>query len=127
MDCKYINFSDNTGYPFSDMVCVNDRMLYLSGLISEDFETGELVRGTVAEETRQIFKNLKWLLESAGSNLDHVVRVEVLLSDFSERNEMNEEYMKHFKPDHMPARLCYGGVDLAEGCKIEIQVTAVKK
>ena len=126
MDCKYINFSDNTGYPFSDMVEVNG-MLYLSGLISEDFDTGELVRGTVAEETRQIFKNLKWLLESAGSDLDHVVRVEVLLSDFSERDEMNEEYMKHFKPDHMPARLCYGGVDLAANCKIEIQVTAVKK
>ena len=126
MDCKYINFSDNTGYPFSDMVEVNG-MLYLSGLISEDFDTGELVRGTVAEETRHIFKNLKWLLESAGSDLDHVVRVEVLLSDFSERDEMNEEYKKHFKPDHMPARLCYGGVDLAANCKIEIQVTAVKK
>ena len=126
MDCKYINFSDNTGYPFSDMVEVNG-MLYLSGLVSEDFDTGEMVRGTVAEETRQIFKNLKWLLESDGSDLDHVVRVEVLLSDFSERDEMNAEYMKHFKPDRMPARLCYGGVDLAAGCKIEIQVTAVKK
>ena len=126
MDCNYINFSDNTGCPFSDMVEVNG-MLYLSGLISEDFDTGEVLHGTVAEETRQIFKNLKWLLESAGSDLDHVVRVEVLLSDFAERDEMNAEYMTHFKPDHMPARLCYGGVDLAAGCKIEIQVTAVKK
>ena len=127
MDLNYINLTDNTGAPFSDLVSVNDKMLFLSGLISEDFSTGDVLHGTVAEETRQIFKNLKWILESVGSDLDHVVRVEVLLSDFAERDEMNEEYMTHFQPDHMPARLCYGGVDLAEGCKIEIQVTAVKK
>ena len=127
MDLNYINLTDNTGAPFSDLVSVNDKMLFLSGLISEDFSTGDVLHGTVAEETRQIFKNLKWILESVGSDLDHVVRVEVLLADFSERDEMNEEYRKHFKPEHMPARLCFGGVDLAAGCKIEIQVTAVKK
>lgn len=126
MDCKYINLTDNTGAPFSDMVEAGG-MLYLSGLVSEDFDSGEMMHGTIAEETRQIFKNLKWLLEGAGSDLEHVVRVEVLLADFSERDEMNEEYMKHFSAEHMPARLCFGGVELAAGCKIEIQVTAVKK
>ena len=126
MDLNYINLSDNTGCPYCDLVAV-DNTLYLTGLISEDFDTGDVVHGTVAEETRQIFKNLKWILESAGSDLDHVVRVEVLLANFSDRPEMDEEYMKHFKPERMPARLCCGGVELASGCKIEIQVTAVKK
>ena len=126
MECNYINLSDNTGYPFCDLVAAGDT-LYLTGLIAEDFDSGEVVHGTVAQETRQIFKNLKWILESAGSDLDHVVRVEILLADYADRAEMDEEYMKHFKPERMPARLCFGGAELAAGCKIEIQVTAVKK
>lgn len=127
MELNYINVTDNTGAPYSDLVAVNDKTLFLSGLVSEDFESGELLPGTIAEETRQILKNLKAILEANGSDLDHVVRVEVLLADFAERDEMNREYMKHFKPDRMPARLCFGGVDLAAGCKIEIQVTAVRR
>lgn len=126
MEPRSIDFTDNTGAPYCDMVEVGD-MLYLSGLVSEDFETGELLPGTVTQETRQIFKNLQWLLERAGSDLDHVVRAEVLLADFSQRDEMNAEYMTHFKPGRMPARLCCGGVSLAAGCKIELQVTAAKK
>ena len=59
--------------------------------------------------------------------MDHVVRIEVILADFSERDAMNAEYVKHFDPDHKPARLCFGGVDLADGCKIEIMATAVRK
>ena len=56
-----------------------------------------------------------------------MVRVEVLLRDFSQRDQMNEEYVRHFTPGRMPSRLCFGGVDLADGCKIEVMVTAVKK
>ena len=60
------------------------------------------------------------------SAMEHVVRVEVILHDFADRHEMNDEYVKHFNPDKMPARVCFGGVDLAGGCKIEIMVIARK-
>ena len=106
---------------------VDGKFLFLSGLVSEDFETGELVSGDIAAETRQTLKNLAMILKRYGSDMDHVVRIEVILADFSERDAMNAEYVKHFDPAHKPARLCFGGVDLADGCKIEIMATAVRK
>ena len=68
----------------------------------------------------------KRILEQHGSDMAHVIRAEVLLSDFSERNEMNAEYVKHFPAEALPARLCYGGVALADDCKIEIIAIARK-
>ena len=70
--------------------------------------------------------NLKILLERYGSDINHVIRTEVLLRTFAERDEMNAEYIRHFDPEHVPARLCFGDVGLAGQCKVEILVTAVK-
>ena len=100
--------------------------LYLSGLVSEDMDTGELVAGDMTTETRQVLNNLERILKQYGSDMSHVLRVDVLLSDFSLRNEMNAEYIKHFPQEKIPARVCYGGVDLAAGCKIEIVAIAKK-
>lgn len=126
MNLQFISFEENSGAPYSDIV-VEGKTLYLSGLVSEDMETGELVSGDITTETRQVFENLAAILAKYGSDMEHVVRVEVLLRDFSERDEMNAEYVRHFSPARMPARMCYGGVDLAETCKIEVMVTAVKR
>ena len=127
MSCEFLNLQEPNEGPYSDLVVVDDKFLFLSGVVSEDFETGELVSGDITTETRQTLKTLKMILEQFGSDMDHVVRVEVILADFSERDEMNAEYMKHFNPAHKPARLCFGGASLADGCKIEIMATAVKK
>ena len=127
MSCEFLNLQEPNEGPYSDLVVVDDKFLFLSGLVSEDFETGELVPGDIAAETRQTLKNLAMILEKYGSDMDHVVRIEVILADFSERDAMNAEYVKHFDPAHKPARLCFGGVDLADGCKIEIMATAVRK
>ena len=70
--------------------------------------------------------NLEKFLEQLGSDMDHVVRVEILLRDWADKAAMNAEYVRHFKPDHMPARVCYGGVDIAGDCRIEIMVIAAK-
>ena len=127
MDCEFLNLQEPGEGPYSDLVAVDGKFLFLSGLVSEDFETGELVPGDIATETRQALKNLAMILERYGSDMDHVVRIEAILADFSERDAMNAEYVKHFDPAHKPARLCFGGVDLADGCKIEIMATAVRK
>ena len=127
MSCEFLNLQEPNEGPYSDLVVVDGKFLFLSGLVSEDFETGELVPGDIAAETRQTLKNLAMILEKYGSDMDHVVRIEVILADFSERDAMNAEYVKHFDPAHKPARLCFGGVDLADGCKIEIMATAVRK
>lgn len=127
MPLEHIIFSPECGSAvYSDMVIVDGRKLCLSGLIAMDLESGEERYGTVTEETRLILKNLAVLLERYGSDMDHVVKTTVLLSDFSERDEMNVEYVRHFKPDHLPARLCFGNVGLHGKCKVEIAVDAVK-
>ena len=127
MGCEFLNLQEPNEGPYSDLVVVDGKFLFLSGLVSEDFETGELVPGDIATETRQALKNLAMILERYGSDMDHVVRIEVILADFSERDAMNAEYVKHFDPAHKPARLGFGGADLADGCKIEIMATAVRK
>lgn len=124
---QHIHFSDNHSTPYCDMVVVEDRYLFLSGLVSQNLATGELVLGDTAFETKQILDNLKIILERYGSDMQSVIRAEVLLRTFAERDLMNVEYVKHFDPEHMPARLCYGDVGLAGECKVEIMVTAVKK
>lgn len=126
MENEYISFTGEEGSPYSDLVVVDGKYLFFSGLVSEDLETQELACGSITFETNKVLTNLKTLLERYGSDMDHVIRLEVLLRDFSERDEMNAEYVRHFDPKHMPARLCYGNVGLADQCKIEIAVTAVK-
>lgn len=127
MENEYISFSEAPNYPYSDLVVVEGRYLFLSGLVSEDMVTGELLCGDIAFETRQVLTNLKKILEKYGSDMEHVVRMEVILSDFSQRDAMNQEYIRHFSREHMPARVCFGGACLADNCKIEIMATAVKK
>ena len=127
MAIECVRFSDDQEVPYSDLVVVDGKTLYLSGLVAEDLDTQELSCGSITHETDKVLSNLKILLERYGSDMDHVVKVDVLLRDFSERDKMNAEYLRHFDPRRLPARLCYGNVDLADSCKIEIAVIAIKK
>ena len=126
MELKFLNLEEADGTPYSDVVECGE-MLYLSGLVSEDLETGELVCGDITVQTRQVLKNLSAILERYGSDMEHVARVEVLLTDYALSGEMNAEYVKHFDAAHRPSRICYGGTELYEGCLIEVMATAVKK
>ena len=89
MSCEFLNLQEPNEGPYSDLVVVDGKFLFLSGLVSEDFETGELVSGDIAAETRQTLKNLAMILEKYGSDTDHVGRIEVSLADFSQRAPMN--------------------------------------
>lgn len=126
MNNEYIYFTEDKSAPYSDAVRVGD-MLYLSGLVSENPETREEMYGDITFETKTVFYNLAGFLEQLGSDMDHVVRVEILLRNWEDKAAMNAEYVKHFRPDHLPARVCYGGVDLSGDCRIEIMVIAAVK
>lgn len=126
MNNEYIYFTEDKSAPYSDAVRVGD-MLYLSGLVSENPVTREELYGDITFETKTTFDNLAVFLEKLGSDMDHVVRVEILLKDWADKAAMNAEYVKHFKADHMPARICYGGVDISGDCKIEVMVMASVK
>jgi 2-iminobutanoate/2-iminopropanoate deaminase len=97
--------------------------LFVSGLIATDPQSGKRMPGTTAGETLQILTNLKQLLERAGSSLDKIVKVEVLLHSMLEAPNMNELYAQFF-PDPPPARtVC--GARLPDGLKVMIECTAL--
>ena len=123
MEKKYISFKEDPKAVFSDIVIV-DNLLYLSGLVSQDLKTGEVLLGDITFETKQTLDNLETILKQYGSSMDKVIRSEVFLSDINERGKMNEEYLNHFQPGKMPCRICIGDVAMAGGCKIEIMAIA---
>jgi 2-iminobutanoate/2-iminopropanoate deaminase len=97
--------------------------IFVAGLTAVHSQTGERMHGTTASETRQILTNLKQLLEAAGSSLDKVVKVNVLLQSMLEAPNMNEVYARFF-PDPPPARtVC--GARLPDGVKVIIECTAL--
>jgi 2-iminobutanoate/2-iminopropanoate deaminase len=97
--------------------------LFVSGLIAVDPRSGERMHGTTASETRQILGNLGQVLTAAGSSLDKVVKVNVLLHSMLEAPNMNEVYATFF-PDPPPARtVC--GARLPDGAKVMIECTAL--
>ena len=127
MDNEYIIFIEEEDQPYSDIVVTDDKYLYLSGLVSETLETRDEAYGTIEFETNRILDNLKVILEKYGSDMDHVVRVDVVLAKWADKDAMNGEYVKHFDRAHLPARICYGDVSIAGECKVEMAVIATKK
>ena len=126
MENKHIIFIEEEDQPYSDIVEVGN-MLYLSGLVSEDLSTRDEAYGSIEFETNRILDNLKVILENHGSDMDHVVRIDVILAKWADKNAMNAEYVKHFKREKLPARVCYGDVAIAGDCKVEMVVIATKK
>ena len=122
---QHINKNETQTY--AEAVIVDDKYIYLSGLVSENIDTGELIDGDITSQTKRTLDNMEILLKKYGSDMDHVIRCEIVLKDFSERDEMNKEYMKHFSNGHIPTRICYGNVVLSGTNKIEILATAIKK
>ncbi|KAK3397729.1 Endoribonuclease L-PSP-domain-containing protein [Sordaria brevicollis] len=96
--------------------------IYCSGQIPCDSE-GNLVEGTIQEKTAACIKNLKAVLEAAGSSIEKVVKVNAFLTDMSNFAAMNEEYSKWFT--HKPARSCVAVYQLPKGVDVEIECIAL--
>ena len=117
-----LNVSRGMNLPHSPGIRAGD-FIFLSGMLSTDPQTGERSPGTMAHETRQTLENMRHLLESAGSSLERVVKVNVLIYDMLEFENMNRVYRQFF-PAAAPARtVC--GVQLSAGMKIEIECIAL--
>lgn len=125
MKGEYITFSNESKSPYSDIVSIENN-LYLSGLIPVDPITGEIIKGDIDLETNVIMQNMSRILKENGSDMDKVIKVEIFLNDFSDKERMNEIYVKYFPKGKLPSRVCVGGVDLACGCKVEMVVQAHK-
>jgi len=108
--------------PYSQAIEV-EGMLYCSGQIPINPETGEMVPGGIAEQTKQVLKNLSQLLIVGGSNLNYVIKTTVFMTDLSQFDEVNKIYAQTFGA-HKPARSTVQVAALPKGALIEIEAIA---
>ncbi|MEA2169015.1 MAG: hypothetical protein QOF76_2315 [Solirubrobacteraceae bacterium] len=94
-------------------------LLFCSGQISLDPNTGELNGETAAEQARQCLENLKVVAAAGGTALNQAVRCTVYLADMEDFAAVNEVYGEYFD-DGFPARVCYAVAGLPKGAKVEI-------
>ena len=101
-------------------------MIFTSGQIPMKAEGGDLLDADVATQTRQIFTNLKAVLDAAGSSLDRVVKATVFMKDLGRFKEMNAVYAEAFG-DHRPARSTVEVSNLPAGAAVEIDLIATRE
>jgi 2-iminobutanoate/2-iminopropanoate deaminase len=91
-------------------------LVFVSGTAPQDPETGAIKGTTIQEQTRQCLTNISAILAAAGSSLDKIVSVTIILADESDFQGMNEEWLKWF-PSTPPAR---------QGAKLPVKVPGLK-
>ncbi len=111
--------------PYSQAI-VAGKLIYTAGQIPLDPATMEMVGSNVTEQTEQVLKNLKAVLEAAGAGLGAVVKTTVFLADMADFQAMNEVYASHFG-DHKPARAAVQAAALPKGALVEIEAVATKE
>lgn len=116
-------YAPNAIGPYSQAVKANG-LIFASGQIPIDPQTGQFVPGGVAEQTEQVLKNLSAVLEAAGSGLDRIVKTTVFLADMQEFAAMNEVYARFFK-ESPPARATVEAAGLPRAARVEIEAIAL--
>lgn len=109
--------------PYSAGVRVGN-FVYTAGQLGIDPQTGDFVPGGIEAETRQALKNLKAVLEAAGSSLDQVVKTTVFLKDMNDFGAMNQVYAQFFT-ENFPARSAVQVARLPKDGSVEIEAVAV--
>ncbi len=109
--------------PYSQAIQAGD-FLFLSGQIPLDPKTGELARGDIREQTKQVLENIKGILESQKLGMENVVKATIFLKDIGNFNQVNEIYATYF-PSSPPARSTVEVSKLPRNAEIEIEVIAL--
>ena len=109
--------------PYSQAI-VAGNLVFASGQIPLDPQTGEFVAGGVREQTEQVLKNLGEVLKAAGSGLEGVVKTTVYLAEMGDFAAMNEVYGRHF-PSAPPARATVQAARLPRDARVEIDAIAL--
>lgn len=107
--------------PYSQAVKANG-FLFTSGQIPINPATNSVEAETIEDQTEQVCKNLKAVVEAAGSSIDKVVKTVCFLSDITDFGAFNEVYAKYFVSK--PARSCVAVKDLPKGVKCEVELIA---
>jgi len=102
---------------------VHGELVFASGMLGLDPQTGELATGGVEAETRQALQNVAAILEAAGSSMSLVLKTTVFLRDMADFARMNAVYAEFFR-DEPPARSTVQVAALPKGGAVEIEAVA---
>lgn len=109
--------------PYSQAMVVGN-LVYTSGQIPLDPVSGEMVGENVTQQAHQVCKNMKAVLEEAGSSLEHVVKTTCFLADMADFAAFNTVYAEYFTGH--PARSCVAVKALPKGALVEVEAVAEK-
>jgi 2-iminobutanoate/2-iminopropanoate deaminase len=110
------------GAPYSQGI-VHDGLVFVSGQLGIDPESGNVVDGGIGPQTEQVMKNLEAILEAAGSSLANVVKATIFLADLGDFKAMNEVYGSRMGSEP-PARATFQVAALPSDVLVEIEVIA---
>ncbi|MGC8666538.1 MAG: Rid family detoxifying hydrolase [Chthonomonadales bacterium] len=113
------------GAPYTPGIIVGD-LVFVSGQIPIDPSTGAIVAGEFEDRVRRCILNVGAVLEQAGSDLEHVVKVVVFLTDMENFARMNRVYAEYWGPVK-PARSCVQVAGLPLGADVEMEAIAILK
>ncbi|HEX6390783.1 MAG TPA: Rid family detoxifying hydrolase, partial [Solirubrobacteraceae bacterium] len=105
--------------PYSHAVESNG-LLFCSGQVPLDADSGSLVEGEIGDRTRKCLENLEAVCAAAGTSLDHAVRCTIYVTDMGQFGAVNEAYGAYFRADP-PARVTVGVAALPLGADVEIE------
>ena len=107
--------------PYSHAVRAGD-FLFVTGQLSEDPDTGTVVKSSIEEQTQQVMNNLKLVLEHAGTSFANVVMSRIFVTDFRYYEAVNTIYASHFTAGRYPGRTTVGVTALAGYGDVEIDL-----
>ena len=110
--------------PYSQAIEV-DNLIFTSGQIPLNPETGVLEGTEIKEQTHRVCKNLKAVLEASGASLEKAVKTTCFLSNMDDFAKFNEVYAEYFT--EKPARSCVAVKELPKGALVEVEVIAEKE
>ena len=99
-------------------------MVFTSGQVPLDPATGEIVGADIEEQTRQVFTNIKAILEAAGTSLDKVLKTTVFIKDMNDFAKLNEVYAEFFTEGSYPSRSAVEVARLPKDVLVEIETIA---
>jgi len=109
--------------PYNQAV-LNGDMLYTSGQIAIDPKKGELLKGTIEEETELVMQNLKAVLEAVDMTFDNVLKATIFVKDMGQFGNINSVYGAYFNDETAPARETVEVANLPKYVNVEISVIA---
>ncbi|UBF30698.1 RidA family protein (plasmid) [Kovacikia minuta CCNUW1] len=121
---EYITLPDNLlppPSPYSHAVRAGD-FLFVTGQLAEDPVTGQINRGPIPDQTKQVMENLKLVLDHANASFDNTVMARLFLTDFRDFQAVNEVFSSYFKDGRRPGRTTIGVIALAGQGDVEVDL-----